>query len=74
MTEEEEKSLLIALPKHARDMVVFAVETAMRLGEILKLKWDNVNIKERIITVPGEITKNRETRYVPISDRLAPIL
>lgn len=46
-------------------IVTFALETAMRQGEILGLRWENVNIKECIATLPD--TKNNTRRDVPLS-------
>jgi integrase len=45
-----------------------ALETGMRMGEILNLKWENLNLCEGNIYVIE--TKTNETRYLPISNRL----
>lgn len=46
-------------------IVVLALETAMRQGEILKLKWEHINLKNRIAHLPE--TKNGTKRDVPLS-------
>lgn len=46
-------------------IVTIALETAMRQGEILKLTWDNINLRSRIARLPD--TKNGTTRDVPLS-------
>ena len=46
-------------------IVVLALETAMRQGEILGLKWEDVNLKSRIAHLP--LTKNGSKRDVPLS-------
>ena len=51
---------------------LFAIETAMRQGEILSLSWDNVSLTNRYATLHE--TKNGETRTVPLSDRAITIL
>lgn len=48
-------------------IIVLALETAMRQGEILKLTWDHINLKTRIAHLP--ITKNGTKRDVPLSLR-----
>lgn len=48
-----------------KPVVLFAIETAMRRGEILGLTWDNVNIEARTAFLPE--TKNGEARSVPLS-------
>lgn len=53
-----------------RDIVITGFYTGMRLDEIINLKWKNVNLEARIITVGDEeyITKGRNQRFIPISD------
>lgn len=43
----------------------FALETAMRKGEILSLQWGDINLEERFAHL--DITKNGEERDVPLS-------
>ncbi len=53
-----------------RNAVIVGFYTGMRLNEIVNLKWKNVNLTTRIITVGDEefITKGREQRFIPVSD------
>lgn len=46
-------------------IVVLALETAMRQGEILGLTWEHVNLKSRVAHLPA--TKNGSKRDVPLS-------
>jgi len=46
-------------------IIVVALETAMRQGEILGLQWEHVNLKTRIAHLPE--TKNGTKRDVPLS-------
>lgn len=48
-------------------LVIVAIETAMRRGEILSLRWENVHLERRVIFLP--MTKNGQSRYVPLSSR-----
>lgn len=52
--------------------VLFAIETAMRAGEICGLKWADVNMQRRIAHLP--ITKNGDSRDVPLSLRAAELI
>ncbi|EOF9628970.1 tyrosine-type recombinase/integrase [Neisseria gonorrhoeae] len=52
--------------------VLFAIETAMRAGEICGLKWADVNMRRRIAHLP--ITKNGDSRDVPLSLRAAELI
>ena len=59
-----------------RDIVIVGFYTGMRLDEIINLRWKNVDIKTRIITVGDEefITKGRNQRFIPISDEAMEVL
>ncbi|NMZ14960.1 site-specific integrase [Pseudomonas proteolytica] len=48
-------------------IVVLALETAMRQGEILKLTWEHINFKSRVAHLPE--TKNGTKRDVPLSQK-----
>lgn len=54
-----------------------AVFTGMRLGELVALRWDDVDFARKLIVVQRSHdgpTKAGEVRYVPLLDALAPIL
>jgi integrase len=46
----------------------FLILTAARSGEVLKAGWDEIDLKERIWTVPAERTKTGRQHRVPLSD------
>ncbi len=48
-------------------IIVIALETAMRQGEILALRWEHINLKSRIAHLPD--TKNGTKRDVPLSNK-----
>lgn len=52
--------------------MLFAVETAMRAGEICNLTWSNVNLEKRTAFLP--ITKNGSSRTVPLTKAAVKIL
>jgi integrase len=53
-------------------LVKFALETAMRQAEICSLLWTNVDLDKRTAYLP--LTKNGESRYVPLSSAAIKIL
>lgn len=53
-------------------LVELAIETAMRRGELLSIRWEDVFIDKRIIHLP--MTKNGESRDIPLSTRAIDIL
>lgn len=52
--------------------LLFAIETGMRLGEIHKLTWENVNLERRTAFLPE--TKNGHARTVPLSSKAIDVL
>jgi integrase len=74
LSYEEEARLLAACDNeergHLRPIIIAAVETGMRRGEILSLEWRNVDLARSIITLTPSMTKSSTGRVVPISPTL----
>jgi len=70
-TGELEK-LLKCLSKEMNQVVCFALETAIRRGELAGMTWDMVNLKKRTVPLPD--TKNGQKRIVPQSSVAVTIL
>ncbi|CAJ9530188.1 phage integrase family protein [Burkholderia pseudomallei] len=47
--------------------IILAIETAMRQGEIAKLRWEHIDLEARTALLP--MTKNGTSRKVPLSSR-----
>lgn len=62
LTGEEEIRLLKASPEHLKPILIVALNTGMRRGEILGLKWSQVDLERRVIKV--ERTKSGKNRFV----------
>jgi integrase len=67
ISEEEEKSLLAVAPPFLRSMIIAALDTGMRQGEMLALRFGDIDEKRQLIVLRGETTKSKRTRVVPIS-------
>jgi integrase len=74
LTREEEIRLLNACDqpkcKHLRAIIICALDTGMRQGEILKLKWSDIDFDNGLITVRAFNTKTMKERTVSITTRL----
>jgi integrase len=68
LTERELSRLLNYCPDKLRSIVIVALNTGMRKGEILNLKWQDIDLNHRLITIKQ--TKNNEIRTIPINDTL----
>ena len=53
-------------------LVELALETAMRRGELLSLRWEYVDLTRRVAYLP--MTKNGDSRSVPLSTGAVKIL
>jgi integrase len=67
ISEDEEARLLAFAPPLLRSMIITALDTGMRLGEMLALRFGCIDFARGLITLRGETTKSRQTRFVPIA-------
>ena len=72
LTMEEEQRLLQTISPRLRDLIIFALNTGMRMGEILALTWAGVDLFRRTVTVFR--SKNGERRTIPINSIVLDVL
>lgn len=71
--DEEERLLMAAGGLH--DLIVAALETGCRKGELLSLQWHQVRFSPRAeLFLPAQKTKAKKDRRVPLSGRLQLVL
>jgi len=58
---EEGKSLLNSSPKWLQEIILFAINTGFRLSEILDLKWPQVDLLKKTITILVQKNKGKDT-------------
>lgn len=68
--DEEQKLLYELQPKGRRNrwmapLVMLALQTAMRRGELLSLRWEHIDLVRQVAFLP--MTKNGTARTVPLS-------
>lgn len=56
------------------DMFEFALLTAIRWGEMAKLKWHYVDLRRRTIQLPASVAKNRSDRLIYLNSRAAALV
>lgn len=66
LTEEEEEKLLKIAPEPLKSMIIIALNTGMRQGEILNLKWRDIDLNEGIIIIQD--SKSKEKRIIYMND------
>ena len=72
LTLEEEHCLLQAALPWLRELLVFAIHTGMRMGEIVSLTWAGVDLNRRSVTVFR--SKNGERRTIPVNQTVLDLL
>ncbi len=68
----ELEMLLESSSEEMNHVIRFALETAMRRGELAGMTWEMVDLKKRTVTLPE--TKNGQKRIVPLSSVSVAIL
>lgn len=63
---------VMAEPDYARDFLLMALFTGMRRGELMALRWENVDLNARTLHLPK--TKNGDPLFLPLSFFLADLL
>ncbi len=74
LTPDEYKRLLEQCSTHLKPIVRLAYVTAMRRGEIIGLRWDQVDFQNRVIVLEAADTKTQEKREVPLDEVLLSML
>jgi integrase len=54
---------------HLKAIILLALDAGMRRGEILKLRWQDIDFEANIIRVLGINTKTEKERVAPLTDR-----
>lgn len=71
---DEEKRLLEHANPHLYALIVAALETGCRVGELLSLQWHQVRWAENVLLLTAAKTKTSEARDVPMTSRLRAVL
>ncbi len=71
LSYDEIGKLLYECVDHLKPIVVIALNTGMRLREILYLKWNNIDFNRNIIVVIQSNSKNKKTRKIPMNSMVS---
>jgi integrase len=72
LTNDEEERLLAHAPEYLRPIIIVALHTGMRRGEVLTMKWADLDFGQKLVRVTH--TKNHRIRYIPMNSRLEKLL
>ena len=65
LTKEEEKKFLANATPYIQDIAIFGLNTGLRIGEILSLTWESVDIENNLLSIFAH--KTNKIRTVPIN-------
>jgi len=81
LTEVESRLLLDNCEGILRDMILIALKTGLRFGELTGLEWSDIDFVRNQITVARAIfqgrvesTKSNKIRYIPMTDEVSHLL
>jgi integrase len=72
LSEDEERRLLDSSPPYLRELILFAINTGLRCGDLLDLKWEEVDIDEKRLSII--MGKTRRRLEVPLNENAMTIL
>ena len=72
LSEDDEQKLLSSSPPYLRELILFAIHTGLRSGEIFNLKWEVVNLDTKCIR--PIVLKTRRYLELPLNETAYEIL
>jgi len=74
LKDEDLRRLIDSAAPHFKPVLIIALITGMRLGEILKMRWKDINFRLGTIRIPKENSKSKKERVVPIDSVIFNVL
>lgn len=74
LTVAEERQLLAAAHPHLQDLIVAALDTGMRRGELFHQRWEHVDLARNVLLVTRSKTAQGEGREIPFTARVRHLL
>ncbi len=71
---DQARTLLSELPEHQRHPMIFALSTGLRAGNVLGLRWEQVDLRRRVLWLFSDQTKNSEDLHVSLNDNAMAVL
>jgi integrase len=72
VSSDEEAQILSACPRWLREIVLTSLYSGLRLGEVLSLRWEHIDLDRQVLYVHK--SKNRDRRSIPLHPKLSDML
>lgn len=72
--EEEERRLIEAAALHLKPIIRLALGTGMRKGEVLGLRWRQIDFRRQVIALAAEDSNNKKADTVPLNSEMIDLL
>lgn len=72
LSEDEVRQLVQAAPPYLKPILLTAILTGMRKGDLLSLRWDNIDLEQGLINLTEQ--KTGKTRTIVLSDDMMILL
>ena len=72
LTDDEIYRLRHLMEPRVWEMVAFAIETGLRRSEQFNLRWSQIDMENRVLSLP--MPKGSKSRYVPLTDGVCGLL
>ena len=75
--QQRRRELLPPLPHfgdHLTPAVLLSINTGLRLGELLALRWESIDFDRKRLTVDGAKARSRQTRHVFLNEGAMSVL
>lgn len=59
---------------HVEPLILLAMNTGMRRGELFQLSWEKVNLEKKFLTVSAATAKSSKTRHIPLNKEALAVL
>lgn len=73
LNRSEEERLLMACSSetrsHIKPLIVLALDTSLRRGELFRLRWQDIDFQNRVIRIDATHTKTQREKTVPLTSR-----
>lgn len=70
LTHHEIRVLVDNANPPLKQAIIIALNTGARAGEIISMRWENINLEKNFISITAQETKSKRIRRIPINPEL----